>query len=42
VNELDRIRIARHLILNYFWKELTKDVVLEIVGVWEIFFLHTQ
>jgi hypothetical protein len=41
VDELNRIRIVKHLILNFFWKEMTEDVILEIVGVWKrLFFLH--
>jgi hypothetical protein len=42
MNELDRIRIVRPLILNYFWKEMTQDVVFKIVGIWEIIFLHIK
>jgi len=28
------------LILNFFWKEMSEDVILEIVGVGRDFFLH--
>ncbi len=41
VIELNRIRIVKHLILNFFWREMIEDVILEIVGVWKkLIFLH--
>jgi hypothetical protein len=34
MKEIDRIlRLLDILILNYFWTEVTKDVVLEIVEI---------
>jgi hypothetical protein len=41
VDELNKIKIIKYLILNLFWKEMTEDVILEIVGIWKrLFFLH--
>ncbi len=43
MDELNRIRIVKHLILNFFWKEMTEDVILEIVGVGrDFFFTHSK
>ncbi len=39
--EVGQVKIVRHFVLNYFWRQVTQDVVMEIVGVGD-FFTHKE